>query len=265
MSCNYCGNKASSFCGGCMNSSYCGIKCQEKDWSSHQEKCIVRALIRAKPEAKPWALPKSLPGRHPSEARIMEIGPKVKTKKQKRGDDNNPLSIDNGHDLGYLRELWLDANTSKDKEKIVSNIFVLLKNRDNFYYKGKSIQDIVNDYVSAENFKKLNKSYVESEDDNEGNMSVSDETGEEERERNSLEPFPENSVDAVIYYDLNSGKFIGPLSLSGYQYVTKNGEYTRKAFNTLYMDSKGTQKSLEDAKKIREYSKDKTKILIYSK
>jgi hypothetical protein len=71
MNCDHYGNKALSFCGRCMNSSYCGIKCQEKDWSSHQEKRIV---------AKP---------RHPSFARIMKIGPKVKTKKQKRSDDNN--------------------------------------------------------------------------------------------------------------------------------------------------------------------------------
>lgn len=193
-------------------------------------------------------------------ANPMQIGGKVKRAKgsaKRKEEEPIPPSdsdVDAAVSLETLRGLWASSLRDSPRRDYIKNRIEMLISKGELVHQNKPIKALVREY--KEKVKRLNVKYPEYK-------RADDEDGDSMNSRPKfITPF-DDSVYFSIYYDLNSGEFKGPLSSAALHHVSLNGTLKTKTYE--YAEDEGTQRALDDAKDIRKFNSDPTKIQIYSK
>lgn len=154
--------------------------------------------------------------------------------------------VDNEDDLTVLQRRWRDTNSEEKKDYIVRRI-QKLNSKGKLMFGEKLLSEVIFDEYVEVKLDKLVKQYGSDESEDLG--------------PNTLVPFNDDPF-FCLYYDLNTGDIIGPLSLMALNFVNNNGD---KNVKRMFSVDPGTDRAFSDAKKIKQYDKDPSKIMIYSK
>ena len=247
MSCANCEKDALKKCGGCNSAYYCGVECQKADWiREHQSICSNMRNTKIS----------------------QGVGPKYKggSKKDKKRNKDLPSSdypdVDSELNLDVLSQKWRETTSDAKKKYIVERIKKMNSKMDNggLRFKGKALSDLIQNDYADKRLEKLIKEYETLKEDHMESYGQDEEAVE-------LEPFYENSVDFILFYDVSSNQIIGPLSMSALDHVNENGklDMRRGLRGKRLAEDPGTRRSISDAEKVKMYEKDPSKIMIYSK